>query len=77
MLSATGWYALTPEDVAKRLDVDPAKGLSAAKAAELLATNGPNALPAEATVPGLAAVPGPVQQLHADHPRRGARSPRC
>jgi P-type Ca2+ transporter type 2C len=48
---ATGWYALTPEDVAKRLDVDPARGLSAAKAAELLQTNGPNALPAEATTP--------------------------
>lgn len=48
---ATGWYALTPEDVATRLDVDPAQGLSAAKAAELLATNGPNALPAEATTP--------------------------
>ena len=50
--SATAWYALTPEDVAKRLDVDPAQGLSAAKAAELLQKNGPNALPAEATVPG-------------------------
>ena len=50
--SGTAWYALTPEDVAKRLDVDPAQGLCAAKAAELLQTNGPNALPAEATVPG-------------------------
>ena len=49
---ATGWYALTPEDVAKKLDVDPAQGLSAAKAAELLEKNGPNALPAEATTPG-------------------------
>ena len=48
---ATGWYALTPEDVEQRLDVDPAQGLSAAKAAELLAKNGPNALPAEATTP--------------------------
>ena len=38
--------------MAKRLDVDPARGLSAAKAAELLKTNGPNALPAEAAVPG-------------------------
>ena len=34
--SATAWYALTPEDVATRLDVDPAQGLSAANAAELL-----------------------------------------
>ena len=49
---ATGWYAVTPEEVTTRLDVDPAKGLSAARAAELLTKNGPNALPAEATVPG-------------------------
>jgi P-type Ca2+ transporter type 2C len=48
----TGWYALTPEQVAAKLGVDPAKGLSAAKAAESLAEHGPNALPAEATVPG-------------------------
>ena len=52
MASGTAWYTLTPEDVEKRLDVDPTEGLSAAKAAELLQTNGPNALPAEATVPG-------------------------
>ena len=51
MLAATGWYALTPEDVATKLDVDPAQGLSAARAAELLQQNGPNALPAEATTP--------------------------
>ena len=49
---ATGWYALTPEEVAKKLDVDPDQGLPAARAAELLKQNGPNALPAEATVPG-------------------------
>ncbi len=49
---AAGWYADTPEEVASKLGVDPAKGLSADKAAELLAKNGPNALPAEATVPG-------------------------
>jgi P-type Ca2+ transporter type 2C len=48
----TTWYALSPEDVAKRLDVDPAQGLSAARAAELLQKDGPNALPAEPTVPG-------------------------
>ena len=49
---ATGWYALTPAEVARKLDVDPDQGLSAARAAELLTQNGPNALPAEATVPG-------------------------
>src|SRR3954465_3925704 len=48
---ATGWYALTPEDIAQKLDVDPAQGLTAARAAELLQKNGPNALPAEATTP--------------------------
>ncbi len=49
---AGNWYALTPQEVSSKLGVDPAEGLSAAKAAELLQTNGPNALPAEATVPG-------------------------
>ena len=39
--SGTAWYALTPEDVEKRLDVDPTPGLSAAKAAELLQKNRP------------------------------------
>jgi Ca2+-transporting ATPase len=51
-LPTTNWYALKPEDVAKKLDVDPDQGLSAATAAELLKKNGPNALPAEATTPG-------------------------
>jgi P-type Ca2+ transporter type 2C len=40
------------EDVAGQLGVDVAGGLSAAKAAERLQQNGPNALPAEKTVPG-------------------------
>ena len=37
---------------AGRLGVDAVGGLSAAKAAERLQQNGPNALPAEKTVPG-------------------------
>ena len=41
------WYALPADEVAARLGVDPAAGLSAARAAELLAKNGPNALPVE------------------------------
>ena len=49
---STRWYALSGDDVAKRLDVDPDRGLSAAKAVELLQTDGPNALPAEKTTPG-------------------------
>ncbi|MFB7469972.1 cation-translocating P-type ATPase [Kitasatospora sp. NPDC056184] len=46
------WYARTPEEVAARLGVDPAFGLTAARAAELLAVNGPNALPEEKPRPG-------------------------
>ena len=46
------WYALSPAEVAEKLGVDPAGGLSAAKAAQLLATNGPNALAAEKQPPG-------------------------
>ncbi len=46
------WYALAPEQVADTLGVDPARGLSAAKAAEVLASAGPNALPAEKPPPG-------------------------
>jgi Ca2+-transporting ATPase len=38
--------------VARQVGVDPAEGLSAERAAELLRTNGPNALPAEEPAPG-------------------------
>ncbi|MFG2006256.1 HAD-IC family P-type ATPase [Spirillospora sp. NPDC048911] len=46
------WYARSPEVVAAAFGVDPATGLPAAKAAELLAKNGPNALPEEKPEPG-------------------------
>jgi len=46
------WYARSPEEVAADLDVEPTTGLSAARAAELLAANGPNALPEEKPKPG-------------------------
>src|SRR3954449_343052 len=46
------WYRLDAEEVAARLAVDPSSGLTAAAAAEQLSRDGPNALPAEATVPG-------------------------
>ncbi|MFE0512095.1 cation-translocating P-type ATPase [Streptomyces sp. NPDC058964] len=52
---ATGgraWYACPPEQVAASFGVDPAVGLSAARAAELLAAHGPNALPEEKPLPG-------------------------
>ena len=46
------WHALAPDDVAARLGVDPTTGLTAATAGQRLQQNGPNALPAEKTVPG-------------------------
>ncbi len=49
---AERWYALSADDVATKLGVDPAGGLSAAKAAELLQKDGPNALPEEKGEPG-------------------------
>jgi len=49
---AEQWYSLTGDEVARRFTVDPAIGLSTARAAELLKQNGPNALPAEKAAPG-------------------------
>ena len=46
------WYALTSEEVTTKLGIDPDVGLTAAKAEERLQKDGPNALPAEPTVPG-------------------------
>ena len=36
------WYARSPDEVIAGLGVDPATGLSAARAAELLASGGPH-----------------------------------
>jgi P-type Ca2+ transporter type 2C len=47
-----GWYGVSPADVAARLGVDPSVGLSSQKAAELLESHGPNALPVEQSVAG-------------------------
>ncbi len=49
---AERWYSLSPDEVARKVGVVPADGLSAARAAELLTKNGPNALPAEKPPPG-------------------------
>jgi P-type Ca2+ transporter type 2C len=46
------WYSRSPDEVSAALSVDPAAGLSASRAAELLAANGPNALPEEKPKPG-------------------------
>ncbi|MGE5228405.1 MAG: HAD-IC family P-type ATPase, partial [Deltaproteobacteria bacterium] len=50
--TAERWYALSAEEVAGRFGVDPASGLTAARAAELLQKDGPNALPEEKGEPG-------------------------
>jgi P-type Ca2+ transporter type 2C len=46
------WYSRSTDEVATALAVDPPTGLTAARAAELLATHGPNALPEEKPKPG-------------------------
>ena len=46
------WYSRSTDEVAAALAVDPAVGLTAARAARLLAANGPNALPEEKPKPG-------------------------
>jgi Ca2+-transporting ATPase len=46
------WYARSADEVAVELGVDPVRGLPAARAAELLGANGPNALPEEKPKPG-------------------------
>ncbi len=48
----TTWYALSADEVAGKLEVDPAVGLAAGRAAELLRVGGPNALPEEKPVAG-------------------------
>ncbi|MER6112327.1 cation-translocating P-type ATPase [Streptomyces hirsutus] len=49
--SEDGWYACTPEEVVAAFGVDPAVGLSAARAARLLTAHGPNSLPKEKRPP--------------------------
>ena len=50
--AAERWYALSADEVAARLGVDPTGGLPGAKAAEQLQKDGPNALPEEKGEPG-------------------------
>ncbi len=47
-----GWFSRSADDVAAAFGVDPAAGLPAGRAAELLSANGPNALPEEKPKPG-------------------------
>jgi len=51
-LDKNGWYGAAPAEVAMRLGVDSAAGLTSQQAAELLQQHGPNALPAEASILG-------------------------
>ena len=48
---AMPWCQVSPEDTAAHLGVDPAKGLSAAQAADLATKFGPNSHPAEKAKP--------------------------
>jgi Ca2+-transporting ATPase len=48
----TAWYGLAPDEVCRRLEVDPAVGLSAAQVAERRERYGPNKLAEEAKEPG-------------------------
>lgn len=48
----TKWYSLTAEAAAEQLQVDPAKGLSAAEAQQRLQQYGPNKLAGKAKEPG-------------------------
>ena len=50
--SGQSWYARSPDEVTAALHVDPVVGLTDAQAAQLLAANGPNALPEEKPEPG-------------------------
>ena len=49
---AGSWYGVSADEAVTRLGVEPSVGLPSQKAAELLEQHGPNALPAEAAVPG-------------------------
>ena len=49
--AAEDWYSLRADEVTRRLGVSPATGLTAARAAELLSRDGPNALPEEKPPP--------------------------
>ncbi len=51
----TAWYALPAEEVARQLQVDPAKGLSAGEAQQRLQQYGPNQLAAKKKESGLQA----------------------
>ena len=45
------WYAVEPDEAAASFGVDPKVGLTSERAAQLLAANGPNALPVEKPPP--------------------------
>ncbi|MFE2964924.1 cation-translocating P-type ATPase [Streptomyces sp. NPDC059340] len=49
--SKDGWCTRAPEEVVATFGVDPAVGLSAARAAQLLTAHGPNSLPEEKRTP--------------------------
>ena len=61
--SQTNWYTLTPEAVAKELNVDPAKGLSGSDVQQRLQKYGPNRLAEKKKKSGLQAFLEQYQDL--------------
>ena len=72
------WYARSPDEVTAALHVDPAVGLTAARAGELLSANGPNALPDKDIIAGVVPITLLIPQGMADAELAGLpRSPAC
>jgi P-type Ca2+ transporter type 2C len=51
-MAERNWYSCPPDEVTAAFGVDPATGLTATRAGELLARDGPNSLPEEKPKPG-------------------------
>ncbi len=49
--TSTPWHAISPEETARRLETDPAKGLTEEEARHRLSVHGPNRLPEERSRP--------------------------
>ena len=57
------WYTLSPEEIGKQLQVDPAKGLSSDEAKSRLQKYGPNRLAEKKKISGWQAFLGQYQDL--------------
>ena len=78
--SATEWHGLTADEACRRLDVDPAVGLSAAEATQRRQQYGPNKLSRGSAGTELEGVPAPVPRsdaVGAGRRRRSSASSPC